>query len=126
MNNRILNTFQFILNGSLIILGIILTFLMIRELWVILLSTIQTTLDIHIILQEILAFFLYFAFVSMIVKYFRENYHFPIRYLLYIGITGTLRFIIVNRDHPMENLILSFVILVLMIAYSLKITSSQH
>ncbi|MGG2200009.1 phosphate-starvation-inducible PsiE family protein [Paenibacillus validus] len=126
MNNRILNTFQFILNGSLILLGIILTFLMIRELWVILLSTIQTTLDIHIILQEILAFFLYFAFVSMIVKYFRENYHFPIRYLLYIGITGTLRFIIVNRDHPMENLILSFVILVLMIAYSLKITSSQH
>ncbi len=120
MNNRILNTFQFILNGSLILLGIILTFLMIRELWVILLSTIQTTLDIHIILQEILAFFLYFAFVSMIVKYFRENYHFPIRYLLYIGITGTLRFIIVNRDHPMENLILSFVILVLMIAYSLK------
>ncbi|MED4603755.1 phosphate-starvation-inducible PsiE family protein [Paenibacillus validus] len=126
MNNRILNTFQFILNGSLILLGIILTFLMIRELWIILLSTIQTTLDIHIILQEILAFFLYFAFVSMIVKYFRENYHFPIRYLLYIGITGTLRFIIVNRDHPMENLILSFVILVLMIAYSLKITSSQH
>jgi protein PsiE len=99
---------------------------MIRELWIILLSTLQTTLDIHIVLQEILAFFLYFAFVSMIVKYFRENYHFPIRYLLYIGITGTIRFIIVNRDNPTENLILSFVILVLMIAYSLKISSSHH
>ncbi|MEC0141989.1 phosphate-starvation-inducible protein PsiE [Paenibacillus alginolyticus] len=126
MNNRILSAFQYILNGSLIVLGIILTFLMIRELWIILLSTIQTTLDIHIVLQEILAFFLYFAFVSMIVKYFRENYHFPIRYLLYIGITGTIRFIIVNRDNPTENLILSFVILVLMIAYSLKISSSHH
>ncbi|NRF95222.1 phosphate-starvation-inducible PsiE family protein [Paenibacillus frigoriresistens] len=126
MNNRILSAFQYILNGSLIVLGIILTFLMIRELWIILLSTLQTTLDIHIVLQEILAFFLYFAFVSMIVKYFRENYHFPIRYLLYIGITGTIRFIIVNRDNPTENLILSFVILVLMIAYSLKISSSHH
>lgn len=126
MNNRILSAFQYILNGSLIVLGIILMFLMIRELWIILLSTIQTTLDIHIVLQEILAFFLYFAFVSMIVKYFRENYHFPIRYLLYIGITGTIRFIIVNRDNPTENLILSFVILVLMIAYSLKISSSHH
>ena len=126
MNNRILNSLQWVLNGSLIVLGMILTFLMIRELWIILLSTLQTTLDIHIVLQEILAFFLYFAFVSMIVKYFRENYHFPIRYLLYIGITGTIRFIIVNRDNPTENLILSFVILVLMIAYSLKISSSHH
>jgi protein PsiE len=53
----------------------------------------------------------------MIVKYFNEEYHFPLRYLIYIGITGTLRFIIVNRDNAMNNLILSIVILILVISY---------
>jgi protein PsiE len=125
MNNKVINGFQNILNGSLIILGLMLTILMLRELWVILLEITGTKLVVHIIMQEILAFFLYFAFLSTIVKYFREGYHFPIRYLLYIGITATLRFIIVNRDIPMENLILSLVILVLMIAYSLKSSSSK-
>ncbi|PZE21876.1 phosphate-starvation-inducible protein PsiE [Paenibacillus xerothermodurans] len=126
MNNRVINGFQYILNGSLIILGIMLTLLMIRELGIILLSTLAVSLDIHRVLQDVLAFFLYFAFLSMIVKYFREDYHFPIRYLLYIGITGTLRFIIVHHENPVDNLILSFVILVLMVAYSLKVSWSRH
>jgi protein PsiE len=125
MNERVINVFQYILNGSLIVLGIMLTILMLRELWIILMSTIAKTLSIHMILQQVLEFFLYFAFLSTIVKYFRETYTFPIRYLLYIGITATLRFIIVNRDNPTDNLILSIVILILMIAYSLKISNSQ-
>jgi protein PsiE len=55
----------------------------------------------------------------MIVKYFKENYHFPLKYLLYIGITANIRFIIVNNDNPEQNLWLSFVIFVLMISYFL-------
>jgi protein PsiE len=126
MNKQILKGFQFILNGSLLLLGIMLTILMMREMWFILFDSITRTVNIHEVLQEILSFFLYFAFLSMVVKYFRENYHFPIRYLLYIGITGTIRFIIVNQQSPINNLILSIVILVLMIAYSLKSTFSEH
>ncbi|RFU66587.1 phosphate-starvation-inducible protein PsiE [Peribacillus glennii] len=126
MNDRITNGFQYILNGSLIILGLMLTLAMIRELWMIVLEVMGTSLEVHNMLQEILVFFLYFAFLSTIVKYFREGYHFPIRYLLYIGITATLRFIIVNRDDPIDNFILSLVILVLMIAYFLEISSSKN
>ncbi|PLT34084.1 phosphate-starvation-inducible protein PsiE [Bacillus sp. V5-8f] len=126
MHNRIINGFQYILNGSLIILGLMLTLAMIRELWMIVLEVTGTSLEVHNLLQEILVFFLYFAFLSTIVKYFREGYHFPIRYLLYIGITATLRFIIVNRDDPMDNFILSLVILVLMIAYFLEISSTKN
>lgn len=125
MNNYIIKGFQYILNGSLVLLGVMLTILMVRELWTVLMAIIADTIDIHFILQEVLSFFLYFAFVSMIVKYFREDYHFPIRYLLYIGITGTLRFLIVNNENPMENLILAFVILILMFAYSLNASHSQ-
>ncbi|WP_409304095.1 phosphate-starvation-inducible PsiE family protein [Peribacillus sp. SCS-155] len=125
MNIRIINGFQYILNGSLMLLGLLLTIAMVRELWVIAFEIIGPGLEVHNMLQEVLVFFLYFAFLSTIVKYFREGYHFPIRYLLYIGITATLRFIIVNRTDPIENLILSLVILVLMIAYYLEISSGR-
>ncbi|WP_027416983.1 phosphate-starvation-inducible protein PsiE [Aneurinibacillus terranovensis] len=117
--------FQWILNFSLIVLGIVLAIFMVREIWIILQYSIEPTLDVRNILQDILMFFLFFAFLSTIVTYFKENYHFPIRYLLYIGITATIRFIIVNRDNPTGNLILSIVILVLMISYSLKIRSPR-
>ncbi len=98
---------------------------MAREIWTIVYYAFEPVLDVRNILQDILMFFLFFAFLSTIVTYFKENYHFPIRYLLYIGITATLRFIIANRDNPIENLILSVVILVLMISYSLKIRSPK-
>ncbi len=55
----------------------------------------------------------------MIVVYFKEDYHFPIRYLLYIGITATLRFIIISRDNATQNLLLSVVIVLLLIGYLL-------
>lgn len=59
----------------------------------------------------------HFEFISMIVKYFKENYHFPLRYFLYIGITAVIRLIIVNHDDPINTLIYSLVILTLIISY---------
>ncbi|MGC4377405.1 2Fe-2S iron-sulfur cluster-binding protein [Fictibacillus sp. Mic-4] len=50
-------------------------------------------------------------------KNFREDYHFPLRYLLYIGITAAIRFIIVNNGEPIQNIWLSVVIFVLTISY---------
>ncbi|MFC3885985.1 phosphate-starvation-inducible protein PsiE [Bacillus songklensis] len=122
---KIIKFFQIVLNSSLVLLGIMLTFFMLRELYFIFQYVIDDSPNVHDILQDVLIFFLYFAFISIIVKYFKENYHFPIRYLLYIGITGTIRFIIVNSDHPERNLILSLVILILMISYTLNIRSSR-
>jgi protein PsiE len=126
MDKRLIQWFQCMLNLSLAVLGVILVVFMVRELWIIIQYIQQPITDVHNVLQDILMFFLFFAFLSTVVKYFKENYHFPIRYLLYIGITATLRFIIVNRDNPYENLILSFVILVLMISYILNIRSVRH
>lgn len=120
INAFIIKGFQFILNCSLILLGLVLTFFMIRELVNIFQYTIDPSSNVHDILQDILVFFLYFAFISMVVKYFKENYHFPIRYLLYIGITATIRFIIVNQGKPQENLFLSVVIFVLLVSFLLE------
>lgn len=68
-------------------------------------------------LAKILVFFLYFEFITMIVKYFKEDYHFPLRYFMYIGITAMLRLIIVEHESAMDTLIFAAVILVLIIGY---------
>lgn len=115
----VLRFYQNILNLSLIILSCVLIFFLFRELFNIVKDAFIGNNDVHDILGRVLVFFLYFGFITMIVDYFKENYHFPIKNLLYIGITATIRFIIVNNEHPIQNLWLSLVVLVLMISYFL-------
>ena len=113
--SRILQT---ILNIALILLGLILSVQLVKELYYFLkLNILSNQMDFHGFLQEILVFFLYFEFISMIVKYFRENYHFPLRYFLYIGITAMVRLIIVEHNDATKTLLYSLVILVLIIGY---------
>ncbi|MBM7714566.1 phosphate-starvation-inducible protein PsiE [Siminovitchia sp. FSL H7-0308] len=109
---------QIILNISLVFLAIILSVLLIQELIIfgqILIR--KESNDYKLFLANILLFFLYFEFITMIVKYFKEEYHFPLRYFLYIGITAMIRLIIVDHDHPLNTLFYSIVILILIIAY---------
>lgn len=109
---------QWILNISLIILGLVLSILLSKELYFFLkLNILSDQMDFHTFLQEILVFFLYFEFISMIVKYFRDHYHFPLRYFLYIGITAMIRLIIVEHNDPKSTLLYSLVILILIISY---------
>jgi len=109
---------QVILNTSLVLLAIILCILLIQELIIFgqILFQEQTS-DYKLFLANILLFFLYFEFITMIVKYFKEDYHFPLRYFLYIGITAMIRLIIVDHDHPINTLFYSIVILILIIGY---------
>lgn len=109
---------QIILNFSLIVLGIVLSIMIMIEL----VEFIQMVFssekrDYKYFLANILVFFLYFEFITMIVKYFQEDYHFPLRYFLYIGITAMVRLIIVEHEHAMDTLLFSLVILVLIISY---------
>ena len=124
MKGTILNKYipivlQFILNMALILLAISLCSLMGRELiyfikYSIIASESNTTYEL---LEHILVFFLYFEFVAMIVKYFKENYHFPLRYFLYIGITAMIRLIIVSHENGIQTLLYACAILVLIISY---------
>jgi protein PsiE len=116
---------QYIQNSALVLIGLVLSYFLFREIYYILLDAIAGNTNVHDILEKVLAFFLYFAFIATVVKYFTEGYHFPIRYLLYIGVTATLRFIIVNREDYMENLVLSVVVLLLLAGYML-IYKSEH
>ncbi|WP_227551648.1 phosphate-starvation-inducible protein PsiE [Metabacillus sediminilitoris] len=111
---------QFSLNVALSILATVLCILMAKEIFyfVEFIVTSETPNFQHF-LEQILVFFLYFEFISMIVKYFRENYHFPMRYFLYIGITAMLRLIIVDHHDPFNTLIHAFVILILILSYNI-------
>ncbi|RBW70720.1 phosphate-starvation-inducible protein PsiE [Bacillus taeanensis] len=109
---------QFVLNTSLIMLAAVLSVLMTKEvLYFIEFVIISEETNFHHFLEKILVFFLYFEFISMIVKYFREDYHFPMRYFLYIGITAMIRLIIVHHQDPLNTLLYSCVILILILSY---------
>ena len=110
---------QSILNVALIILAIALCFMLGKEIIHFIRFSffgegVNTQYEL---LESILVFFLYFEFIAMIVKYFQEHYHFPIRYFLYIGITALIRLIIVHYENPMHTLLYTLAILVLVISY---------
>ncbi|MEC5423223.1 phosphate-starvation-inducible protein PsiE [Virgibacillus sp. C22-A2] len=109
---------QILLNLSLVFLAVILSFLLVKELFLFSRIVLENeTSDYQLYLANILIFFLYFEFVSMIVKYFKENYHFPLRYFLYIGITAMIRLIIVEHEDALHTMFYSIVILILIIGY---------
>lgn len=111
---------QLFLNVCLIILALFLAMLMVKELIVffdILFSQHKNPREHEVFLANILIFFLYFEFITMIVKYFKENYHFPLRYFIYIGITAIIRLIIIDHTNAKTMLLYALVILLLIISY---------
>lgn len=69
----------------------------------------------YLFIEALVVYFLYFEFIALIVKYFQSGYHFPLRYFVYIGITAIVRLIIVDHKSPMDVLIYSGAILILVI-----------
>lgn len=69
----------------------------------------------YMLIEGIVIYFLYFEFIALIVKYFASGYHFPLRYFVYIGITAIIRFIIVDHKSPIDTLLYTVAILVLVV-----------
>lgn len=119
LKGRVSFILQSILNVALIALAITLCFMLGKEVvHFIRFSLFDKGVDSHYqLLEGILVFFLYFEFIAMIVKYFQEHYHFPIRYFLYIGITALIRLIIVHYTNPVNTLLYTLAILVLVVSF---------
>ncbi|MBM7693749.1 protein PsiE [Peribacillus deserti] len=119
---------QFALNTALILLAITLCVLLAKEIFYFFrLAFFNQELKIHYeLLERILIFFLYFEFIAMIIKFFKEDYHFPIRYFLYIGITAMIRLIIVYHKNPVHTLLYTCSILVLIISFYIMNSSTAR
>ena len=118
---RILQT---ILNFGLLLLAVILIVFLGKETYaliqVLFINTEQSST--YLLIEGIVIYFLYFEFIALIIKYFRSGYHFPLRYFIYIGITAIIRLIIVDHKDPMDTLVYSGAILILVVALYLANT----
>lgn len=113
---NISNIFLWVMNLGLLIIGILLSFGLLIEAKEIFnegMKFLTSQGSYQNFIEEIVVFFLYFEFVALIVKYFKNNYHFPLRYFIYIGITAIVRLIIVQHDNPYSVLIWSGAILLM-------------
>ena len=116
--------FQWVLNFTLFSIGIVLTVAVLNTAFhiVTLIPGLFTTdVAYTTFLEEIINFFLFFEFLSLVVKYFKNNFHFPLRYFIYIGITAIIRLIIVSHESSMDLFLWSSAILALVISLVLVV-----
>ncbi|WGE68798.1 phosphate-starvation-inducible protein PsiE [Actinobacillus equuli] len=107
--------FQWTLNISLLVAGLLLSYSLFSEAYS-LFELLANHSEKFQIVEKIVIFFLYFEFLALIVQYFKYNYHFPLRYFLYIGITAMVRLIIVDHSNAIHTLLFALSILVMIIA----------
>lgn len=116
---------QMVLNLALLTLGIILIIFLGKETLHLakVLFTPSEQASKYLLIEGLVVYFLYFEFIALIVKYFQSGYHFPLRYFIYIGITAIVRLIIIDHKEPMDVLIYSGAILLLVITLWLSNSS---
>ena len=116
--------FQWVLNGTLFAIGIVLTVAVLTTAYYIVTlipGLFTTDIAYTTFMEEIINFFLFFEFLSLVVKYFKNNFHFPLRYFIYIGITAIIRLIIVSHESSMDLFLWSSSILALVISLVLVV-----
>ncbi|MGX7244171.1 phosphate-starvation-inducible protein PsiE [Enterococcus quebecensis] len=110
------------------LLAVLILIFMIRQLVDISMFIIQpmTAKNLSLVMQEVVAFFMLFEFIMMIIRYIQEGHHIPIRYLILICITAILRQLMVLHGEAVQTLLLSVAILSLVIVlYVLNLSGNK-
>jgi protein PsiE len=111
------NFLQTVLNLGLIVLALILVLFLGKETLHLseFLFITDGKLTKYQLVEGLVVYFLYFEFIALIIKYFQSGFHFPLRYFVYIGVTAIIRLIIIAHESPVDVLIYSASILLLVI-----------
>ncbi|MFW3588274.1 phosphate-starvation-inducible PsiE family protein [Vagococcus fluvialis] len=106
-----------IIKSFLFILGILIVIYMARDLIEVfeVIMTAQMKGSLVGISDFILAFFMLFEFIVMIIKYIEDTHNIPIKYLVIISITAILRQLLVVHDNGLQTLLLTLSILILVV-----------
>ena len=121
--------FQWVLNFTLFSIGIVLTVAVLNTAFYIVTlipGLFTTDVAYTTFLEEIINFFLFFEFLSLVMKYFKNNFHFPLRYFIYIGITAIIRLIIVSHESSLDLFLWSAAILALVISLVLVVRCGKE
>ncbi|WP_440109253.1 phosphate-starvation-inducible protein PsiE [Paenibacillus sp. QZ-Y1] len=128
--NKVPHLLQTLLNICLFCLAIALSALLISETWYIVQFVYKSFFNkvdsYYEMIAELLVFFLYFEFIALIIKYFNSNFHFPLRYFIYIGITAIIRLIIVDHDEAVSTFWWAMAILVMICALFIANKRKAH
>ncbi len=88
---RIVSAVLLVLSGLLFVFGA-------REMVLLgMIIVMPASWDEHAFWVHTYNLFMALEFVFMIIKYFEENYHFPLRYILYIAVTSVCRSMMVDH-----------------------------
>lgn len=117
--SKLFRILTIVMNTALFIAGITLSAALVDSLITLIYTAWESFFvdaNYNDVVGELITFFLYFEFLALITKYFKNNFHFPLHYFLYIGITAIVRLIIVSHDTALDVLIWSGSILVLVLS----------
>jgi len=110
---------QILVSSLLVVIALVCGGVTINEIMVIYKMIIKFNMNVN----QVDIFFLHISnailaieFMLLVIKYFHEHFHFPLRYVIYIGITSIVRHIIVSHEHLIKG---SIATLLLVIAYCL-------
>jgi len=108
---------RWLVSSMLLALTVLLFIFGVRELILLgIIICVPTGWDEHAFWGHIYNLFMALEFIFMIIKYFEENYHFPLRYIIYIGATSVTRAMMIDHDHLVAC---GTAILLLVLAYCL-------
>lgn len=95
-------------------LGLALLYFMVDELIaVVKISTVTTETNYFKLLEGVVTFFLFFEFIAMVINILRNGGHISVNFLLGLGITALVRWLITEHDKPLDDLIISLAVLIL-------------
>jgi protein PsiE len=119
---------NWVLDVVLGLLALLILVFMIRQLIDIgtFVSKPMTPKNLSVVMQEVVAFFMLFEFIMMVIRYIQEGHHIPIRYLILICITAILRQLMVIHGEAVQTLLLALSILLLVVVlYILNLTGNK-
>jgi len=118
--------------GILFSIGVLLLGLIFKNFYFLVIDAFAGSLNSHTVVEEVFLIFLQIEIVAAIKIYFAANFHFPLRFLLYVSITDLIRHLIIRRDEPVTAIFFAGAIAIIIGALSLwefknaKLSNGEH